>query len=49
MIRGPRAGTVALIAIILLGISACGQMGPLSLPDDVVNDSDEDSDEENER
>jgi predicted small lipoprotein YifL len=50
-----RDGVLILIAILLFGVSACGQMGPLVLPDEIVDDPDngsddsDDSDEENER
>lgn len=47
MIRCQKAASLAVIAILLLGVSACGQMGPLTLPDEVVDDGDEDSDNSN--
>jgi predicted small lipoprotein YifL len=40
------------LALVLLGLAGCGQMGPLYLPSETVNDEtvndDEPSDEENE-
>jgi predicted small lipoprotein YifL len=44
-----KAATIAAIALLLLGVSGCGQMGPLTLPDDVSDDADEDSDDANDR
>jgi predicted small lipoprotein YifL len=49
MIRGNHGLTLALIAIGLFAITACGQMGPLTLPDDTASGEEEQSDEENER
>jgi len=49
MIRTIQALTLALIAVGLFAISACGQMGPLTLPDNTVSGEEEQSDEENER
>jgi len=51
MTRSRTAAAIALIAIVLGGVSACGQIGALTLPDDVVDDTDggdEDSDNANE-
>ena len=44
-----RTSTVALIAVILFAITACGQMGSLTLGGETTNDEEEQSDEENER
>jgi predicted small lipoprotein YifL len=49
MICRPKGATIAVIVLLMLGVSACGQMGPLTLPDDVVDDADEDGDDANER
>lgn len=51
MTRGRTGATLAIVVILLLGAAGCGQMGPLTLPDDdVVDDEvDEDGDDANER
>jgi predicted small lipoprotein YifL len=46
---GRAAAALAVLAILLLGLSGCGQMGPLTLPDDVGDDQEPDSDDQNER
>lgn len=37
MIERSRIASLGLIALLLLGASGCGQMGPLYLPDDAAN------------
>lgn len=49
MIRQSPTATIAIIVFLMLGVSACGQMGPLTLPDEVVDDPDEDGGDANER
>jgi predicted small lipoprotein YifL len=39
----------ALLAIASFAVNACGQMGPLTLPDDTEENDEQQSDEENER
>jgi predicted small lipoprotein YifL len=41
--------TAVLAIIFVMTLSACGQMGALSLPDQNVNGAEDQSDEENER
>jgi predicted small lipoprotein YifL len=49
MIGRPKPATLAAIMLLMFGVSACGQMGPLTLPDDVVDEAEEDGDDANER
>ena len=50
MNRRLRLRTLLLAAWLLVAIAGCGQMGPLTLPEDAQNGADEDqSDDEDER
>ena len=44
-----RARTLMLVACLLLAASGCGQMGPLTLPEDPPSNEDEQGEDENER
>ena len=44
-----RATALILVASLLLALTACGQMGPLMLPEDTQADEDEQGEDENER
>lgn len=49
MIVITRRRLIACVALLLVSIAGCGQMGPLTIPDQADTEEDESSDEENER
>ena len=43
--KASRFWTIVVMAYLLFGVAACGQMGPLTLPDTAANADEDESDE----